>query len=126
MLLLGWSTAWKRWEVRLANESMTSAERVRAALHLERPDRTPVIPTLLPEPAAGLAGISQAEVAKPPARDRTVGMVRQDGDATFRRHFRLIIGENVRRERGLVGHTVRRGRRTGGDHRAGHVRGVVA
>ncbi|MBW2293323.1 MAG: hypothetical protein JRG94_13575 [Deltaproteobacteria bacterium] len=47
----------------MATESMTSEERVRAALHLERPDRTPVIPTLLPEPAAGLVGISQAEVA---------------------------------------------------------------
>ncbi|MCP5068945.1 MAG: hypothetical protein GY946_20480 [bacterium] len=42
---------------------MTSDERVWAAVRLERPDRTPVIPTLLPEPAAGLAGVSQAEVA---------------------------------------------------------------
>ncbi|MCP4037461.1 MAG: hypothetical protein GY733_11030, partial [bacterium] len=47
----------------MANESMTSDERVWAAVRLERPDRTPVIPTLLPEPAAGLAGVSQAEVA---------------------------------------------------------------
>jgi hypothetical protein len=42
---------------------MTSDERVWATLRLGRPDRTPVIPSLLPEPAAGLAGISQAEVA---------------------------------------------------------------
>jgi hypothetical protein len=42
---------------------MTPDERVWAAIRLERPDRTPVIPTLLPEPAAGLAGISQAEIA---------------------------------------------------------------
>ena len=47
----------------MASESMTSDERVWAAVRLERPDRTPVIPTLLPEPAAGLAGVSQAEVA---------------------------------------------------------------
>ena len=45
------------------NESMTPDERVWAAIRLERPDRTPVLPTLLPEPAAALAGISQAEVA---------------------------------------------------------------
>jgi len=44
-------------------ESMTSDERVWAAIRHERSDRTPVIPTLLPEPAAGLAGVSQAEVA---------------------------------------------------------------
>jgi len=44
--------------------SMTSDERVRAAVCLERPDRTPVIPSLLPEPAAALAGVSQAEIAR--------------------------------------------------------------
>ncbi len=47
----------------MANESRTSDERVWAAVRLEQSDRTPVIPTLLPEPAAGLAGVSQAEVA---------------------------------------------------------------
>jgi uroporphyrinogen-III decarboxylase len=47
----------------MASDSMTSDERVWAAIRLERPDRTPVIPTLLPEPAAGLAGVSQAEIA---------------------------------------------------------------
>ncbi|MBW2400454.1 MAG: hypothetical protein JRG80_14425 [Deltaproteobacteria bacterium] len=47
----------------MISESMTSDERVWAAVRLERSDRTPVIPTLLPEPAAGLAGVSQAEVA---------------------------------------------------------------
>ncbi len=46
-----------------ATDSMTPDERVWAAIRLERPDRTPVLPTLLPEPAAGLAGVSQAEVA---------------------------------------------------------------
>ncbi|MDP6977189.1 MAG: uroporphyrinogen decarboxylase family protein [Myxococcota bacterium] len=47
----------------MANDAMTSDERVWATIRLERPDRTPVIPTLLPEPAAGLAGVSQAEIA---------------------------------------------------------------
>lgn len=47
----------------MAQETMTSDERVWAALRLEKPDRVPVIPTLLPEPAAGLAGITQAEAA---------------------------------------------------------------
>ncbi|MBW2712922.1 MAG: hypothetical protein JRC77_04145 [Deltaproteobacteria bacterium] len=47
----------------MAEETMTSDERVWAALRLEKPDRVPVIPTLLPEPAAGLAGVSQATIA---------------------------------------------------------------
>jgi len=42
---------------------MTSEERVCAAIRLEKPDRVPVVPTLLPEPAARLAGLSQAQVA---------------------------------------------------------------
>jgi uroporphyrinogen-III decarboxylase len=42
---------------------MTPDERLWAAIRLERPDRVPVVPTLLPEPAATLAGVSQAEVA---------------------------------------------------------------
>jgi uroporphyrinogen-III decarboxylase len=42
---------------------MTPDERLWSALRLEKPDRTPVIPTLLPEPAAGLAGVPQAQVA---------------------------------------------------------------
>ena len=47
----------------MARESMSSDERVWAAIHLEEPDRVPVIPTLLAEPAAGLAGLTQAQVA---------------------------------------------------------------
>jgi len=47
----------------MASEAMTPDERVWAAIRLERSDRTPLIPTLLPEPAAGLAGVSQAEIA---------------------------------------------------------------
>jgi hypothetical protein len=47
----------------MASESMTPDERLWAAIHLEKPDRIPVIPTLLPEPAAGLAGRTQAEIA---------------------------------------------------------------
>jgi hypothetical protein len=43
---------------------MTPDERLRAAIRLERPDRVPVLPILLPEPAAGLTGRSQAEVAR--------------------------------------------------------------
>jgi hypothetical protein len=41
----------------------TADERIWSAIRLERPERTPIVPTLLPEPAAGLAGFSQAEVA---------------------------------------------------------------
>jgi uroporphyrinogen-III decarboxylase len=44
-------------------ESMTPDERLWSAIRLESPDRVPVLPTLLPEPAAGLTGLSQAEVA---------------------------------------------------------------
>ena len=44
-------------------ETMTPNERLWAAIRLERPDRVPIVPTLLPEPAATLAGVSQAEVA---------------------------------------------------------------
>jgi len=47
----------------VANESMTSEERLWAALRLEKPDRVPVIPTLLPEPAAHLTGVTMADVA---------------------------------------------------------------
>ncbi|MBW2712777.1 MAG: hypothetical protein JRC77_03415, partial [Deltaproteobacteria bacterium] len=47
----------------MAQEFMTADERVWAALRLEKPDRVPVIPTLLPEPAAALAGLTQAEIA---------------------------------------------------------------
>jgi len=42
---------------------MTPDERLWAAIRLERPDRVPVVPCLLPEPAATLAGLSQSEVA---------------------------------------------------------------
>ena len=47
----------------MAAESMTAEERLWAAIHLEKPDRVPVVPTLLPEPAAGLAGLSMAQIA---------------------------------------------------------------
>jgi uroporphyrinogen-III decarboxylase len=47
----------------MASESMTSDERLWAAIRLEKPDRVPVVPTLLPEPAAGLSGRTQAAVA---------------------------------------------------------------
>lgn len=42
---------------------MTPDERLWAAIRLEQPDRVPVLPTLLPEPAGGLAGLSQAQIA---------------------------------------------------------------
>lgn len=34
----------------MAKESMSSDERLWSAIRLEKPDRVPVIPTLLPEP----------------------------------------------------------------------------
>ena len=46
----------------MASESMTASERLQAAIRLEKPDRIPVVPTLLPEPVAGLAGLSGAQV----------------------------------------------------------------
>lgn len=48
----------------MAIESMTPDERLWSAIRLEKPDRVPVIPTLLPEPVAGLTGISGAEIAR--------------------------------------------------------------
>ncbi len=42
---------------------MTSDERLWAAIRLEKPDRVPVLPTLLGEAAAGLTGLSQADIA---------------------------------------------------------------
>lgn len=47
----------------MADEQMTPDERLWAAIRLEKPDRVPVIPTLLPEPAASLTGLSQAQIA---------------------------------------------------------------
>ncbi len=47
----------------MTTDAMTSDERVWEAIRLGQPDRVPVVPTLLPEPAAGLAGVSQAAVA---------------------------------------------------------------
>ena len=47
----------------MSRESMTSNERVWSAIRLEKPDRVPVIPTLLPEPAAGLSGLTGARIA---------------------------------------------------------------
>jgi uroporphyrinogen-III decarboxylase len=42
---------------------MTPDERLWAAIRLEKPDRVPIVPTLLPEPAAGLTGLSLAKAA---------------------------------------------------------------
>jgi len=42
---------------------MTSEERLWAAIRLEKPDRVPVVPTLLAEPAAGLTGLTGAQIA---------------------------------------------------------------
>jgi len=48
----------------MAAETMSSEERLWSAIRLEKPDRVPVIPTLLPEPAATMAGgFTMAEVA---------------------------------------------------------------
>lgn len=41
---------------------MTSDERLWTAIRLEKPDRVPVIPTLLPEPVSGLSGLTGAQV----------------------------------------------------------------
>jgi hypothetical protein len=48
----------------MAHESMTPEEKLWAARRLEKPHRVPVIPTLLPEPAAGLAELTAAQVAE--------------------------------------------------------------
>jgi len=42
---------------------MTPTERLWTAIGVEKPDRVPVLPTLLPEPLAALAGLSLAQVA---------------------------------------------------------------
>ncbi|NQT47510.1 MAG: hypothetical protein HQ578_00890 [Chloroflexi bacterium] len=48
----------------MASETMNSEERLWSAIRLEKPDRVPIVPTLLPEPAATLAGgFTMAEVA---------------------------------------------------------------
>ena len=47
----------------MAAERMSPTERLWAAIRLEKPDRVPVLPTLLPEPVAALAGLSLAQVA---------------------------------------------------------------
>ena len=47
----------------MAGESMTSDQRLWSAIRLEKPDRVPVIPTLLPEPAAGLTGLTGAQIS---------------------------------------------------------------
>jgi len=47
----------------MASESMSPDERLWTAIRLQKPDRVPIVPTLLPEPAACLAGLTQAEVA---------------------------------------------------------------
>ena len=45
----------------MARESMQPDERLWAAIRLEKPDRVPVLPTLLPEAVAGLSGLTQAQ-----------------------------------------------------------------
>ncbi len=47
----------------MAKETLTSNERIAAAISLEKPDRVPVVPLLPPEPIAHLSGHTQAEVA---------------------------------------------------------------
>jgi uroporphyrinogen-III decarboxylase len=47
----------------MSKETMTSNERIAAAINLEKPDRVPVVPLLPPEPIAGLAGLTQGQVA---------------------------------------------------------------
>jgi hypothetical protein len=47
----------------MARETMSPTERLWAAIRLEKPDRVPVVPTLLPEPAAHLTGLTIAQVA---------------------------------------------------------------
>lgn len=47
----------------MMRETMSCDERVQAAISLEKPDRVPIVPTLLPEPAARLAGLTQAQVS---------------------------------------------------------------
>jgi len=47
----------------MARETMSPNERLWAAIRLEKPDRVPVVPQLLPEPAAHLTGLTMAQVA---------------------------------------------------------------
>ena len=47
----------------MTKETMNPNERVWAAIRLEKPDRVPVVPLLLPEAAAYLTGVTMAEVA---------------------------------------------------------------
>jgi len=46
----------------MARETMTSKERVEAALRLEKPDRVPIVPALMVAAASHLAGVSRAQV----------------------------------------------------------------
>lgn len=47
----------------MAPDMMTGTERLWAAIRLEKTDRVPIVPQLMPEPAAHLTGITQAKVA---------------------------------------------------------------
>lgn len=47
----------------MAGDVMTGTERLWAAIRLEKTDRVPIVPQLMPEPAAHLTGITQAQVA---------------------------------------------------------------
>ena len=49
--------------INMPEETMTSNERVAAAIRLDKPDRVPVVPLLPPEPIAHLAGLTQGQVA---------------------------------------------------------------
>lgn len=47
----------------IKKESMTSIERLQAAINLEKPDRVPVVPMVGPEAAACLTGLTNAQVS---------------------------------------------------------------
>jgi hypothetical protein len=47
----------------MAGDIMSGTERLWAAIRLQKTDRVPIVPQLMPEPAAHLTGITQAKVA---------------------------------------------------------------
>ena len=46
----------------MARETMSPNDRLWAAIRLDKPDRTPVMPVIAPEPAAYLTGLTMAQV----------------------------------------------------------------
>ncbi len=48
----------------MPKESMTPSERLLATIHLEQPDRTPVVPYMTGEPIAALSGLSNAAISR--------------------------------------------------------------